>query len=166
MSAAGGLFPSFPAPEPAKGRDRAEPGRAGQLLTQDVLLVLRDQRGPVLLVRVLDVDVDEAVARRVQVGAEREHAALVGHVGVLRLEVVHQPDPRQQTCRTRTFSQPHSRKWPQPAPKLPTTQQGPQAELEFHQLHTENPTEPTEPLQNPASEATAAEHHHKDFYQD
>lgn len=88
------LIHFFPASEPAAG--------GGPLLTQDVLLMLRDQRDPVLPVWVLDVDVDEAVPRGVQVGAEREHAALVGHVRVLSFKVVHQFDPRQQPCRRRT----------------------------------------------------------------
>lgn len=54
-----------------------------------------------LLVWCLQVNVDQAVARGVQVGAEGEHTALVGDVRVLRLKVVHQLHPRQQVYRYR-----------------------------------------------------------------
>lgn len=62
--------------------------------------MLRDQGGPVLPVGVLNVDVDQTVARGVQVGAEREHAPFVGDVRVLSFKVLHQFEPGQQTCRT------------------------------------------------------------------
>ncbi|GAA6078436.1 uncharacterized, partial [Tachysurus ichikawai] len=44
------------------------------------------------------VDVDDAVTRSFQIGLEGEHSALIGDVGVLRLERIHQLHPRQQTC--------------------------------------------------------------------
>lgn len=71
------------------------------VLTQDVLIVLRDQGGPVLPLWLLDVDVYEAVPRGVQVGAEGENTSFVGDVRVLSLKVVHKFDPWEQTCRTR-----------------------------------------------------------------
>jgi len=69
-------------------------------LTQDVFVVLWDEGGPVLPVGFLQVYVDETVSRSVQVGAEREHAAFIGDVGVLSFKVVHQLHPWQQACRT------------------------------------------------------------------
>lgn len=63
------------------------------LLTHDVLVVLWDDCGPVLPLRLLDVDVDETIARSIQVGVEREQRSLVGDVGVLGLEVVYKFDP-------------------------------------------------------------------------
>lgn len=54
-----------------------------------------------VLVWFLQVNVDQAVTRGVQVGAEGEHTALVGDVRVLRLKVVHQLHPRQQAYRYR-----------------------------------------------------------------
>lgn len=64
------------------------------LLTHDVLVVLWNDCGPVLPLGFLDVDVDEPIARSVQVGVEREQRSLVGDVGVLGLEVVYKFDPR------------------------------------------------------------------------
>jgi len=63
--------------------------------------MLREERGPVLPLRFLDVDVDETVPGSVRVGAEREHGALVGDVGVLGLKAVHEFDPGQHTWSTR-----------------------------------------------------------------
>lgn len=51
--------------------------------------MLRYEGGPVLPAWFLDVYVEEAVARGVQVGAESEHGAFVGDVRVLGIEVVH-----------------------------------------------------------------------------
>lgn len=65
-------------------------------LTDDVLVVLRDELLPVALIRGGEVDVDEAVARRVQVGLEGEHRLLVGHVLILGVEVVDELHPRQK----------------------------------------------------------------------
>lgn len=42
--------------------------------------MLWNQRGPVLLLWFLDVYVDEAVARSVQVGVEREQRSLIGNI--------------------------------------------------------------------------------------
>lgn len=64
------------------------------LLTHDVLVVLWNDRGPVLPLGFLDVDVDETIARSIQVGVEREQRSLVGDVGVLGLKVVYKFDPR------------------------------------------------------------------------
>lgn len=66
----------------------AQGARASQQLTDDVLVVLRDELFPVALIRRGKVDVDEAVTRGVQVGLEREQRALVRHVLVLGVEVV------------------------------------------------------------------------------
>lgn len=66
-------------------------------LTDDVLVVLRDELLPVALIRRGEVDVDEPVARRVQVGLEGEHRLLVGHVLVLGVEVVDELHPRQKS---------------------------------------------------------------------
>lgn len=49
-------------------------------LTQDILLMLWDQRGPELPLWFLDVYVDEAVARSVQVGVECEQRSLIGDI--------------------------------------------------------------------------------------
>lgn len=65
-------------------------------LTQDVLMVLWDERRPVLRLRFVDIDVDETVSRSIQVGVEREHVFLIGDVRILSLKVVNQFDPRQQ----------------------------------------------------------------------
>lgn len=54
-----------------------------------------------LPLRSLDVDVDEPIARSIQVWVEREQRSLIGDVGVLGLKVVYKFDPRQQTWRTR-----------------------------------------------------------------
>lgn len=62
--------------------------RVSQQLTDNVLVMLRDELFPVALIRRGEVDVDEAVTRGVQVGLEREQRALVGHVLVLSVEVV------------------------------------------------------------------------------
>lgn len=69
----------------------------GFVLTHDVLVVLWDDCGPMLPLRSLDVDVDEPIARSIQVGVEREQRSLIGDVGVLGLKVVYKFDPRQQT---------------------------------------------------------------------
>lgn len=66
-------------------------------LTHDVLVMLGNDRGPMLPLRSLDVDVDEPIARRIQVGVEREQRSLIGDVGVLGLKVVYNFDPWQQT---------------------------------------------------------------------
>lgn len=65
-------------------------------LTHDVLIVLWDECRPVLRLWFLDVDVDETVSRSIQVGAEREHVALIRDVRILSLKVVNKFDPRQQ----------------------------------------------------------------------
>lgn len=70
---------------------------AEQRLTDDVLVVLRDQLPPVALSRGGKVDVDEAVARRVQVCFERERRAFVGHVLVLGVKVVNELHPWQES---------------------------------------------------------------------
>lgn len=66
--------------------------------------MLRYERAPLLPLGVLEVHVDEAVAWSVQVGAEGEDAALVGHVGVLRFEIIYQLHPRQQAYVTHTHT--------------------------------------------------------------
>lgn len=71
--------------------------RAGRRLTDDVLVVLRDKLLPPALIRGSEVDVDEPVARRVQVGLEGEHRVLVGHVLVLGVKVVDELHPRQES---------------------------------------------------------------------
>lgn len=65
-------------------------------LTQDILVMLWNERGPVLQLWFLDVYVDETVQRGIHVGVEREHSSLVGDVRVLGVEVVHEFDPWQQ----------------------------------------------------------------------
>lgn len=67
------------------------------VLTHDVLLVLWNDCGPMLPLRSLDVDVNELIARSIQVGVEGEQRSLIGDVGVLGLKVVYKFDPRQQT---------------------------------------------------------------------
>lgn len=66
-------------------------------LTDHVLVVLRDELNPLTLSRGGEVDVDEPVARRVQVGLEGEDRVLVGHVLVLRVKVVDELHPRQKS---------------------------------------------------------------------
>lgn len=56
---------------------------------------------PALFFRFLDVNVDETIARSIHVGTESEYGPLIGHIGVLGFEVVHQFDPWQQACRGR-----------------------------------------------------------------
>lgn len=84
---------------PCVGNSSFDNSRHGDafVLTHDVLVVLRNDRGPMLPLRPLDVDVDEPIARSIQVGVEREQRSLVGDVGVLGLKVVYKLDPRQQT---------------------------------------------------------------------
>lgn len=67
------------------------------VLTHDVLVMLWNDCGPMLPLWSLDVDVDEPIARSIQVGVEREQRSLIGDVGVLGLKVVYKFDPRQQT---------------------------------------------------------------------
>lgn len=57
-------------------------------LTDNVLLVLRDELLPAALSRRGKVNVDEAVTRGVQVGLEREQRALIGHILVLGVKVI------------------------------------------------------------------------------
>lgn len=59
-----------------------------QQLTDNVLVMLRDELFPLALSGRGKVDVDEAVTRGVQVGLECEQRALVGHVLVLGVKVV------------------------------------------------------------------------------
>lgn len=66
-------------------------------LTNDVLVMLRDELLPVAWIRRSKVDVDEAITRRVQVGLEREHRVLVGDVFVLGVKVVDELHPRQKS---------------------------------------------------------------------
>ena len=58
--------------------------------------MLGDELLPAALGRRGEVDVDEAVARRVQVGLEGEHRLLVGHVLVLGVKVVDELYPGQE----------------------------------------------------------------------
>lgn len=67
------------------------------VLTHDVLLMLWNDGGPMLPLWSLDVDVDEPIARSIQVGVEREQRSLIGDVGILGLKVVYKFDPRQRT---------------------------------------------------------------------
>lgn len=62
--------------------------QVSQPLTNNVLVVLRDELFPVALIRRGKVDVDEAVTWGVQVGLECEQRALVCHILVLGVEVV------------------------------------------------------------------------------
>lgn len=82
---------------PTRGRCVFLPMGAGQQLTDNVLVVLRDELLPPALIRESEVDVDEPVARRVQVGLEGEHRVLVGHVLVLGVKVVDELHPRQES---------------------------------------------------------------------
>ncbi len=59
-----------------------------QQLTNNILVVLRDELLPVALSWRGKVDVDQAVTRGVQVGLECEQRALVGDVLVLGVKVV------------------------------------------------------------------------------
>lgn len=59
-----------------------------QQLTNNVLVMLRDELFPVALSGRGKVDVDEAVARGVEVGLEREQRVLIGHVLVLSVKVI------------------------------------------------------------------------------
>lgn len=62
--------------------------RVFRQLTDNVLVMLRDELLPVALSWRGEVDVDQAVTRSVQVGFECEQRALVGHVLVLGVKVV------------------------------------------------------------------------------
>lgn len=66
-------------------------------LTENILFVLRYQGLPVLPLWFLDVYVEEAVPRSVQVRLESKNLSLVGDIGILGLEVVHKFDPWEQT---------------------------------------------------------------------
>lgn len=57
-------------------------------LTDNILIMLRDELLPVALRRRGKVDVDEAVTWGIQVRLECEQRVLVGHVLILRVKVV------------------------------------------------------------------------------
>lgn len=57
-------------------------------LTDNVLVMLRDELFPVALSWRGKVDVDEAVTWGVQVGLKSEHSGLICHVLILSVEVV------------------------------------------------------------------------------
>lgn len=59
--------------------------------------MLRNQHFPPGLLGVREVNVDQAVVRRVAICLERENRALVGHVVILSFEVVDQLHPLQDS---------------------------------------------------------------------
>lgn len=92
---AGRLQPGFPlllSPDPSVGRR----SQVLQKLTNDILVMLRDELFPVAWVRRSKVDVDEAITWGVQVGLEREQRVLVGDIFVLGVKVVDELHPWQK----------------------------------------------------------------------
>lgn len=71
--------------------------RVVQKLTDDVLVVLRDELFPLAWIRRSEVDVDEAITWSVQVGLERELRVLVGDIFVLSIKIVDELHPWQKS---------------------------------------------------------------------
>lgn len=68
-----------------------------QKLTNDILVMLRDELFPVAWIRRSKVDIDEAISWSVQVGLESEQRVLVGDIFVLGVKIVDELHPWQKS---------------------------------------------------------------------
>lgn len=71
--------------------------RVVQKLTDDILVMLRDELFPVTWIRRSEVDVDEAITWSLQVGLEREQRVLVGDIFVFGVKIVDELHPWQKS---------------------------------------------------------------------
>lgn len=68
-----------------------------QKLTNDILVMLRDELFPVALIRRSKVDIDEAITWGIQVGLECEQRVLVGDIFILSVKIVDELHPWQKS---------------------------------------------------------------------
>lgn len=82
-----------------------------QKLTNNILVMLRDELFPVARIRRSKVDIDEAITWSVQVGLEGEQCVLVGDILVFGVKIVNELHPRQKSYTYKQFCYSTSKKY-------------------------------------------------------